>query len=267
MHTREEKIEAFGRLLDVLDELRVKCPWDRKQTNDSLRPNTIEEVYELCDALERHDTREEKKELGDVLLHVCFYAKIAQEAELFDIADVCRSLVDKLIYRHPHIYGKTEANTADAVADNWEKLKEKEKDGNKTILSGVPKALPSLIKAFRIQEKASHVGFDWEEKDAVWDKVKEEIAEYEAEARNSRSAASEEEFGDLLFSLVNAARLYGINPENALEASNRKFTARFNYIESHAKQSGRKVSELSLGKMDELWNEAKTSEKKNANNA
>ena len=267
MHTREEKIEAFGRLLDVLDELRVKCPWDRKQTNDSLRPNTIEEVYELCDALERHDTHEEKKELGDVLLHVCFYAKIAQEAELFDIADVCRSLVDKLIYRHPHIYGKTEANTADAVADNWEKLKEKEKDGNKTILSGVPKALPSLIKAFRIQEKASHVGFDWEEKDAVWDKVKEEIAEYEAEARNGRSAASEEEFGDLLFSLVNAARLYGINPENALETANRKFTARFNYIESHAKQSGRQVSELSLGEMDELWNEAKTSEKKNTDNA
>lgn len=262
MHTREEKLQAFGRLLDVLDELREKCPWDHKQTNESLRPNTIEETYELCDALERGDTADERKELGDVLLHICFYAKIAQEKGLFDIADVCQSLVDKLVYRHPHIYGHVKAETAEAVADNWEKLKEHEKGGNKTVLGGVPKSLPSLIKAFRIQEKASHVGFDWSDKNDVWGKVKEEIAEYEEAAGKGDAKAKEAEFGDLLFSLVNAARLYGINPDNALELTNRKFTSRFNHIEARAKVGGHDVSDLSLKEMDDLWDEAKSLESK-----
>lgn len=261
MHTREEEMKAFGRLLDVLDELRVKCPWDRKQTNESLRPNTIEEVYELCDALERGDVHDERKELGDVLLHICFYAKIAREKEQFDIADVCQSLVDKLIYRHPHIYGQASAATADAVADNWEKLKEREKDGNKTILGGVSKSLPSLIKAFRIQEKAAHVGFDWEKKEDVWAKVKEEISEYEETLANRDAVEAEKEFGDLIFSLVNAARLYGINPDNALELTNRKFISRFTHVENSAKAAGRHVSDLSLEEMDSLWNEAKANEK------
>ncbi len=261
MHSKEEKLEAFGRLLDVLDELRIKCPWDHKQTNESLRPNTIEEVYELCDAIERNDVKDEQKELGDVLLHICFYAKIAQEKAQFDIADVCRSLVDKLIYRHPHIYGNTQASTAEAVADNWEKLKEHEKGGNKTVLSGVPKSLPSLIKSFRIQEKAAHVGFDWEKKEDVWQKVKEEIREYEEAAKSGSLNASEAEFGDLLFSLVNAARLYGINPDNALELTNRKFISRFGHIEQSAKTAGKNVSDLSLEDMDKLWNEAKNLEK------
>lgn len=262
MHSKEEKLEAFGKLLDVLDELRIKCPWDSKQTNESLRPNTIEEVYELCDAIERNDVKDERKELGDVLLHICFYAKIAQEKAQFDIANVCQSLVDKLIYRHPHIYGKAQAATAEAVADNWEKLKEHEKDGNKTVLSGVPKSLPSLIKAFRIQEKAAHVGFDWEKKEDVWQKVKEEIQEYEEAAKSESHNASEAEFGDLLFSLVNAARLYGINPDNALEHTNRKFISRFEHIEQSAKANGKNVSDLSLAEMDMLWNEAKNIENK-----
>ncbi len=265
MNTRERELEAFGRLLDVLDELREKCPWDHKQTNESLRPNTIEEVYELCDAIERADNCDEKKELGDVLLHICFYAKIAQEKNLFDIADVCTALTEKLIYRHPHIYGHSKAETADAVADNWEKLKEHEKGGNKTILSGVPKSLPSLIKAFRIQEKAAHVGFDWRKKEDVWDKVKEELCEYEEALAKENSGEREAEFGDLLFSLVNAARLYGINPDNALELTNRKFISRFNYIERNAKASGKNVSELTLEEMDALWNEAKQKNKDNEN--
>ncbi len=265
MNTRERKLEAFGRLLDVLDELREKCPWDHKQTNESLRPNTIEEVYELCDAIERADNSDEKKELGDVLLHICFYAKIAQEKNLFDIADVCTALTEKLIYRHPHIYGQVKAGTADDVADNWEKLKEHEKGGNKTILSGVPKLLPSLIKAFRIQEKAAHVGFDWRKKEDVWEKVKEELCEYEEALAKGNSGEREEEFGDLLFSLVNAARLYGINPDNALELTNRKFISRFNYIERNAKASGKNVSELTLEEMDALWNEAKQKNKDNEN--
>lgn len=260
MNTREKKLEVFGRLLDVLDELREKCPWDHKQTNESLRPNTIEEVYELCDALERNDSKEERKELGDVLLHICFYAKIAQEKGLFDIADVCTALTDKLIYRHPHIYGHVKADSAEAVADNWEKLKEHEKDGNKTILSGVPNSLPSLIKAFRIQEKAAHVGFDWKNKEDVWGKVREELSEYEEALKKGTDKDCEGEFGDLLFSLVNVARLYGINPDNALEQTNRKFISRFNHIEKGAKDSGRHVSELTIDEMDKLWNEAKSKE-------
>ena len=257
MHTRQEKMEAFGRLLDVLDTLREKCPWDRKQTNESLRPNTIEEVYELCDALMTDDVRNIKKELGDVLLHVAFYSKIADEKGQFDIADVCDSLTDKLIFRHPHIYGDVKADTPDAVADNWEQIKLKEKDGNKTELSGVPGALPALVKAYRIQEKAAHVGFDWDCREQVWDKVKEEISEVEAEIKAGRKEETEKEFGDLFFALVNAARLYGVVPENALELTNRKFISRFNYLEAKAKEQGRSLKDMTLGEMDEIWNEAK----------
>lgn len=257
MHTREEKIEAFGRVLDVLDRLRVECPWDRKQTNESLRPNTIEEVYELCDALMSEDAPNVKKELGDVLLHVAFYSKIAEEKEQFDIADVCNALADKLIFRHPHIYGNVHADTADAVADNWEQIKLKEKGGNKTVLSGVPEALPALIKAYRIQEKAAHVGFDWNSPEQVWEKVKEETSEVENEIKKGNGKEIEQEFGDLFFSVVNAARLYGVVPENALELTNRKFIKRFNYLESKAKETGRNLKEMTLGEMDELWDEAK----------
>ena len=260
LHTKEEKMKAFGRLLDVLDELREKCPWYRKQTNESLRPNTIEEVYELSDALEQEDIKDTCKELGDVLLHVCFYAKIASEKEQFDIADVCTKLVDKLIFRHPHIYGDVKAGTAGEVENNWEKIKQKEKDGNATVLSGVPRALPSLIKALRIQEKTSHVGFDWEHKEEVWNKVREELSEFEETMQHGTNSDKEGEFGDLLFSLVNAARLYGINPDNALEQTNRKFIRRFNYIEQKTKDSGRQLSDLTLQDMDALWNEAKQQE-------
>ena len=257
MHSRQEKIESFGRLLDVLDTLREKCPWDRKQTNESLRPNTIEEVYELCDALIGNDVPNIKKELGDVLLHVAFYSKIADERGQFDIADVCNSLTDKLIFRHPHIYGNVHADTADAVADNWEQIKLKEKDGNKTVLSGVPGALPALIKAYRIQEKASHVGFDWDNPRQVWDKVKEETSEGEDEIKAGNKEGLEQEFGDLFFSIVTAARLYGVVPENALEATNRKFIRRFNYLEAKAKEAGRSLKDMTLGEMDEIWNQAK----------
>ncbi len=257
MHTKEEKMQAFGRLLDVLDNLRVKCPWDAKQTNESLRPNTIEEVYELCDALAGDRVPDIRKELGDVLLHVCFYARIAQEKEQFDIADVCDSLCDKLIYRHPHIYGNVRANDADAVKRNWEELKLREKGGNKTVLAGVPDALPSLIKANRIQEKARNVGFDWEEPAQVWDKVREEIAEVEAEIKSGNSEALSDEFGDLMFAVINAARLYGVNPDNALEHTNRKFISRFNYLEKRAAEAGKSLRDMTLAEMDEIWNEAK----------
>ena len=260
MHSRQEKLDAFGRFLDVLDTLREKCPWDRKQTNESLRPNTIEEVYELCDALMADDVRNIKKELGDVLLHVAFYSKIADEKGQFDIADVCDSLTDKLIFRHPHIYGDVKADTANAVADNWEQIKLKEKDGNKTVLSGVPGALPALVKAYRIQEKAAHVGFDWDSPDQVWDKVKEETSEVEAEIKAGNHDGVEKEFGDLFFSVVNAARLYGVVPENALELTNRKFIRRFNYLEAKTKEAGRSLKDMTLGEMDELWNEAKRME-------
>ncbi|MDE7350960.1 MAG: nucleoside triphosphate pyrophosphohydrolase, partial [Muribaculaceae bacterium] len=240
--------------------LREKCPWDRKQTNESLRPNTVEEVYELCDALMADDVQNIKKELGDVLLHVAFYSKIADEKGEFDIADVCNSLTDKLIFRHPHIYGDVKADTPDAVADNWEQIKLKEKDGNKTVLSGVPGALPALIKAYRIQEKAAHVGFDWDNPEQVWDKVKEETSEVEAEIKKGNEAGIEQEFGDLFFSVVNAARLYGVVPENALELTNRKFIRRFNYLEAKAKETGRSLKDMTLAEMDEIWNEAKAME-------
>ena len=249
-HTREEKLQAFDKVLDVLETLRVKCPWDRKQTNESLRPNTIEETYELCDALMAEDNANICKELGDVLLHVVFYSKIGEEKEAFDFADVCTKLTDKLIYRHPHIYGNVQADTAEAVIGNWEKLKQSEKDGNKTVLGGVPKALPALIKAERIQEKAANVGFDWEKR--------EDVSEVEAEIEGKDAKRLEAEFGDLLFAVINAARLYGVKPENALEHTNRKFIDRFNYIEAGAKAQGKKVSDLTLAEMDALWDEYKT---------
>lgn len=258
MHTRQEKLDAFGRMLDVLDTLRQKCPWDRKQTNESLRCNTIEEVFELCDAIIDDDVANIKKELGDVLLHVAFYGKIAEEKEQFDIADVCDALTDKLIFRHPHIYGNVVANSANDVADNWEQIKLKEKDGNKTVLSGVPKSLPALVKAYRVQEKAAHVGFDWEQPQQVWDKVKEEISEVEAEIKSGNAKNIEQEFGDLFFSVVNAARLYGVVPENALELTNKKFIKRFNYVEAKAKQLGKSLKDMTLAEMDVYWNEAKS---------
>lgn len=286
MHTKEEKMEAFGRLLDVLDELREKCPWDRKQTNESLRPNTIEEVYELCDALMKNDRDDICKELGDVLLHICFYAKIGSENGQFDIADVCRKLTDKLIFRHPHVYhpsqvgakdpkplpygedggdggadGMQKASTAQQVIENWEQIKLKEKDGNKSVLAGVPDALPALIKAYRVQDKARNVGFDWEDKHDVWAKVREELGELEAELRREDKERSMEEFGDFLFSVINAGRLYHLNPDTALEKTNRKFIRRFNYIEEHSIKMGRQLKDMTLGEMDELWNEAKAAER------
>ena len=259
MHNQTEKMEALGQLLEVLDTLRVKCPWDRKQTNESLRPNTIEETYELCDALMADDQANICKELGDVLLHVVFYAKIAEEKGQFDFADVCHKLTEKLKFRHPHIYGDVQAETAEQVKENWEKIKLKEKDGNKTVLGGVPRALPAMIKAARIQEKAANVGFDWEKPEDVWGKVKEETAEVEAEIGGKDSKRLEEEFGDLLFAVINATRLYGVNPENALEHTNRKFIRRFNHIEEGARAQGRKITDLTLEEMDRLWNEAKKS--------
>ena len=258
MHNREEILESFGRFLDVLDELREKCPWDRKQTNSSLRPNTIEECFELSDALIADDTQNICKELGDVLLHVAFYAKIASEKQQFDMKDVCDRLCDKLIYRHPHVFGEAVAETAGEVCKNWEQLKMTEKDGNKSLLSGVPNSMPSLIKAYRMQEKAANVGFDWEKKEDVWAKVKEEIAEIEEEMRLGNAVNMEKEFGDLLFSLVNASRLYGVNPDNALELTNDKFRRRFNYVEEHSIRQGRNLRDMSLEEMDTLWNEAKT---------
>ncbi len=253
-------MEAFGRLLDVLDRLRKECPWDRKQTNESLRPNTIEEVYELCDALMKNDRRDICKELGDVIMHVMFYAKIGEETGDFDIADVCNKEADKLIFRHPHVYGEATANTAQEVLESWEQIKLKEKDGNKSVLSGVPQALPSVIKAYRIQEKARNVGFDWEDKEDVWDKVQEELDELKAELMRGDKEKSTHELGDFLFSVINAARLYKLNPDTALEHTNQKFTRRFNYIEEHSIKAGKPLTEMTLAEMDELWNEAKKEE-------
>lgn len=261
IHNRKEQMEAFGRFLDILDELREKCPWDRKQTNESLRPNTIEETYELCDALMRDDKDNICKELGDVLLHVAFYAKIGSETGDFDMKDVCDRLCEKLIFRHPHVFGDVKAETAGQVSENWEQLKLKEKNGNKTVLSGVPAALPSLIKAYRIQDKARNVGFDWEEREQVWEKVKEEIKEFQAEVGQMDKDKAEAEFGDVMFSLINAARLYKINPDNALERTNRKFINRFNYLEAHTIKEGKSLHDMTLEEMDVLWNEAKALEK------
>ena len=286
MHTKEQKMAAFGRLLDVLDTLRENCPWDKKQTNESLRANTIEETFELADALMKDDEANICKELGDVLLHVCFYARIGDEKGQFDIADVCDKLTDKLIFRHPHVYhpsqvGKAEprplpyvpdeatgneadgmqnAKTSQQVIENWEQIKLKEKDGNKSVLSGVPDALPSLIKAYRIQDKARNVGFDWEDKGDVWAKVREELGELEEELRRDDKERSKEELGDFLFSVINAARLYHINPDTALEITNNKFIRRFNYIEEHSIKVGKPLTEMTLEEMDKLWLEAKKNE-------
>lgn len=262
MHTKEEKLKAFERLLDIMDELREKCPWDRKQTYQSLRPNTIEETYELCDALLRGDQNEICKELGDVLLHVVFYSKIGSETENFDIADVCNRLCDKLVFRHPHVWPPKDgeqgkAETAEQVLSQWEQLKTREKDGNKRVLSGVPRSLPSMIKAYRIQDKARGVGFDWEERSQVWEKVREEIGEFEHEVERMDKDKATREFGDVVFSLINAARLYGIDPDNALELTNQKFIKRFNYLEDRTLKQGRKLTDMTLAEMDEIWEEAK----------
>ena len=268
MHTRQEKLEAFGRILDILDELRVKCPWDRKQTNESLRPQTIEECYELSDAILKADGHEISKELGDVLLHVLFYAKIGEEKQEYDIVDVINFLSDKLIYRHPHVFSSSQVGSAEEVVKQWEMLKTKEKDGNKRVLSGVPDTLPPLLKAYRMQDKARGVGFDWEKKELVWDKVKEEMGEYQAELDAMEHASTpedvaqaknraEEELGDFLFATVNAARLYGLNPDTALERTCAKFKRRFTYLEEHTIRQGRDLKDMTLAQMDEIWDEAK----------
>ena len=286
MSRRQEQLKAFERLLDIMDDLREKCPWDRKQTFDSLRQNTIEETYELATAISRHDMNEISKELGDVLLHVVFYAKMGSEdknnfsdlpdenapSERFDIADVCNRLCDKLVFRHPHVDGEhseVSVQNSEDVSKLWEQVKLKEKGGNKTVLGGIPDSLPSLVKAYRIQDKVANVGFDWREREDVWAKVKEEIAEFEAEMRKPTPDPSLKggedgmtaEFGDLMFALINAARLYKIKPDNALEQTNLKFIRRFNYIEQRAKEQGKELKEMSLEEMDALWNEAKENEK------
>lgn len=262
----QKKLDAFQRISEILDRLRVECPWDKKQTNESLRILTQEEVFELSDAIIKKNDAGICEELGDVLLHILFYAKIAEEKKSFNIADVCNHLSDKMIHRHPHIFGSAEANSSDEVIRNWQILKLQEGKG-KTILGGVPDSLPSLIKAFRIQDKARSAGFDWENPDDVWNKVKEEVSEVQEEITNQATlldtidevkAHLEEEFGDLMFSIINAARLYKINPDNALERTNQKFIKRFNYMESKAREQGRNVNELSFAEMDTLWNEAKT---------
>ena len=257
MHTLEEKKEQFGRLLNIMSELRTKCPWDKEQTFESLRTLTIEETYELADAILKDDKKEISKELGDLLLHVVFYAEMGNETLDFDIHDVISKLCDKLIYRHPHIYGEVQVDNSEKVMQNWEDLKLKEKGGNKTVLSGVPVSLPALIKAHRIQDKARSVGFDWDEKEQVWDKIKEEFDELQAEISDMNRDKMEAEFGDLFFSLINAARLYNINPENALERTNRKFIERFNYLESKTISMGNDLKKMSLDEMEAIWQEAK----------
>lgn len=294
MHTKEEKLAAFGRLLDVQERLRKQCPWDRKQTFESLRPNTIEEAFELCDALMKNDFKNISKELGDVLEHVVFYAILGKEKEEFDIADVCNQEADKLMFRHPFINWNEEGqwsvsnpemtineqgqvvyrmadttgndpesdkpDTASQVEKTWEQIKQQEKDGNASVLAGVPRSLPSLIKAYRIQDKARNVGFDWQKKEDVWEKVREELAELEAELRKEDKENSTKELGDFLFSVINAARLYHLNPDNALEMTNQKFIRRFNYVEEKAKEKDKPLKEMTLREMDELWNEAKKQE-------
>lgn len=293
MHSKEEKLAAFGRLLDVQDRLRIQCPWDRKQTFESLRPNTIEETFELCDALMKRDYKNIKKELGDVLEHVMFYSIIGREDEEFDICDVCNQEADKLMFRHPFINWREEGNwtvanpdmcineagqvvyketqqeepddasrpsTASAVEKTWEQIKQQEKDGNERVLSGVPDALPSLIKAYRIQDKARNVGFDWKEKEDVWDKVYEELEELKAELAKGDNENSTRELGDFLFSVINAARLYKLNPDNALEMTNQKFIRRFNYVEDHSMKQGKGLKDMTLEEMDKLWDEAKRQE-------
>ncbi len=252
---------SFQRLLDIMDQLREKCPWDREQTFDSLRTLTIEETYELSDAILKKDYNDICKEVGDVLLHIVFYAKLGEEEKRFTIDDVINKLCDKLIFRHPHVFSETEVNSSGEVIKNWEQLKLKEKDGNKTVLSGVPQSMPALVKAYRIQDKARAVGFDWEQREQVWDKVNEEMNEVKAEIAHGTPDTLEDEFGDLLFSIVNAARLYDVNPDTALERTNRKFIQRFNYLEQKTIKQGRSLREMTLAEMDEIWEEAKTNGK------
>ena len=267
---RAAAVNSFLRLLDIMDQLREKCPWDREQTMESLRPLTIEETYELSDAILKKDSFNISKELGDILLHIVFYAKIGSEQGSFDITDVIEKLSDKLVYRHPHVFSKIEVEGSQDVIRNWEQLKSREKDGNKSLLSGVPNSLPALVKAYRIQDKARAVGFDWEERGQVWDKVKEELAEFEEEMKKlgeigtvednvegGDGTMAEQEFGDLLFSLVNAARLYNINPDTALEMTNLKFIKRFGYLEEATIKQGRSLKEMTLEEMDAIWTEAK----------
>lgn len=313
MHTKEEKLAAFSRLLDVQDRLRIQCPWDKKQTFESLRPNTIEETFELCDALMKRDYKDIKKELGDVLEHVMFYSIIGREDGEFDICDVCNQEADKLMFRHPFInwneegdwtvsnpdmyineagqvvyrsieekadkgnsaeasaektkaLGENKPKNAAAVEKTWEQIKQQEKDGNERVLSGVPNSLPSLIKAYRIQDKARNVGFDWQKKEDVWDKVYEEIVELKAELAKEDKENSTKELGDFLFSVINAARLYKLNPDNALEHTNQKFIRRFNYVEDHSLKQGKNLKDMTLEEMDKLWDEAKAMERKDAAN-
>ena len=266
----DKKREAFARALGVMQTLRSDCPWDAKQDNESIRQNTIEETYELAEALIKGDAKEIQKECGDVLEQILFYAMFGEEKGQFDIGDVCNAMCDKLVFRHPHVFNPdgslisevgarngVEVDNADEVSKLWEVVKQKEKDGNKTILSGIPSSLPSLVKAYRIQDKARNAGFDWERREDVWEKVKEEIGEFQAEVNNMDKEKMEAEFGDLLFSLINAARLYKIKPDNALEHTNQKFIRRFTYVETKAKEQGKMLNEMTLGEMDALWNEAK----------
>jgi XTP/dITP diphosphohydrolase len=257
----QSKKDTFQRLLEIMDELRLKCPWDKVQTNETLRTLTIEETYELADAILKGEDNSISKELGDLLLHIVFYAKIGEEKGAFHIGTVMENLIEKLIYRHPHIFGDVTVQNATEVEQNWEQLKLKEKNGNKSVLSGVPESLPAMIKANRIQDKARGVGFDWENRSQVWDKVQEELDELKIEVEKENQDGIEAEFGDLLFSIINTARLYGVNPENALERTNRKFISRFNYLEQQTIKKGRNLKEMTLTEMDEIWNEAKKLER------
>jgi XTP/dITP diphosphohydrolase len=259
MTGRERRAGAFEELVEILATLRVECPWDRKQTMESLRPLTVEEVYELGDAVGRGDMQEVKKELGDLLMHVLFYARVGEELGAFDITGVIEGICEKLRYRHPHVYGEVKVADEHDVSRNWERLKLTEK-GRERVLEGVPAALPAMIKAYRVQDKARGVGFDWERPGDVWEKVREELRELQEEVRRDDHERVEEEFGDFLFAVINAARLHGVNPENALEKTNRKFIRRFNYIEDGARAAGRPLPALSLGEMEALWQEAKTKE-------
>lgn len=255
MNTRKKQLDAFSRLLDIMDELREKCPWDKKQTLESLRHLTIEETYELADAILNNDLQEIKKELGDVLLHIVFYSKIGSEQKAFDIADVANSISDKLIHRHPHIYGDVKVLDEEDVKRNWEQLKLKE--GKTSVLEGVPKSLPAVVKASRIQEKVAGVGFDWEKPEQVWEKVQEELSELNEEIKTGNKENTEKEFGDVLFSMINYARFIGVNPENALEKTNKKFINRFQYLEQAAKEEGKDITDMSLTEMDVYWEKSK----------
>ncbi len=255
MNSKEKKTEAFGRLLDIMDELREKCPWDREQSFDSLRNLTIEETYELADAIMEKDINSIRKELGDLLLHIVFYSKIGSESGNFDIAEVCDSLCEKLVFRHPHVFGDTKVNDSQHVVENWEDLKIRE--GNKTVLGGVPTSLPAMIKANRIQEKARAVGFDWDEREQIWDKVNEELDELRQVIKEGTRESIEDEFGDLFFSLINAARLYQVDPETALERTNKKFIKRFNYLEQQTLHKGKSLRDMNLEEMNIIWEQAK----------